>query len=369
MKVLHILNEIEFSGAEVMLEIAASTFIANGFKLHVLSTGEDIGRYATSLNNVGYSVHHIPFRKSPGYFIRLYGFLRKEEFDLVHIHPERAFFWHAVTAKLARVRVVLRTVHNVFLFSGFLRFKRMVQRHIARNLLGVRFISIGPSVRVVEEKVFHNTTYLIPNWIDQSRFSHERKKREIETLRYKFGILSTDFVIISVGSCSKQKNHRAIIAAVAQAQKKINNIVYLHVGDGHLLRDETEFARENGVLSNTRFFGKIENIREALSVSDVFVMASTHEGLSIASLEAMSCGLPVIAYNVYGLRDVVEDGKNGILVEPNSHALAKAIEKLALSSELRLRMGIEAYESVSRNFNMKQSLDNLIRVYGGYGPV
>jgi len=367
MKIIHILNEIRFSGAEVQLKAAAPIFIKNGFDLHVLSTGDDIGEYASILGSAGHTIHHISFKKSPKYFIALYCFLLKEEFDVVHIQAERAFFWHALVAKIAGTRTIIRTVRNVFLFSGFLRLRRALQRFVASQILGVKFIAIGSSVAEVEKKIFHNSTLLIPNWIDQQRFLPARDDDEPNKLRAKFGIAPSDVVVVSVGSCSEVKNHKAIITAVVELQKELKNITYLHVGEGSMLEEEINFARANGVSEITRFLGQMKDVRKALIASDIFVMTSNYEGLSVSSLEAMSCGLPVVNYDVYGLKDVVKNGKNGFLVEPNPTALAEAIKELAINDELRERMGAEARDSVLRNFNMQKSLEKLIRLYrGGY---
>ncbi len=363
MKILHILNEIKFSGAEVMLRIAAPTFIKSGFDLHALSTGDAIGEYASMLGTAGYTIHHIPFKKSPKYFVKLYRFLLKKEFDVVHIHPERAFFWHALVAKIAGKKTIIRTVHSVFLFSGFLKLKRTLQRFVASQILGVKFIAIGPSVAEVEKKVFYNSTSLIPNWIEQSRFLPAQDDDERNESRDKFGISPSDVVVVSVGSCCEVKNHKAIIRAVAEVQKGLKNITYLHVGEGAILQEEINFAAANGVSEITRFLGQMKDVRKALIASDIFVMASNYEGLGISGLEAMSCGLPVVNYDVYGLKDVVKNGKNGFLVEPNSTALADAIKELAVNEGLRERVGAEARDSMLKNFNMQKSLEKLIKLY------
>lgn len=368
MKVLHVLDKLNFSGAEVMLKVAAPVFIKNGFNLHVLSTGEEIGDYADILRSSGYTLHHIPFRKSLSYFANLYHLLQKEQFDVVHIHPERAFFWHVLTARIVkRNSVTIRTAHSVFCFSGFLRLKRMLQRFVARTVFGVKFISISASVAEVEQRSFHNRTLVIPNWIDQSNFLPAQTSEERDHLRKQYGISPKDITVISVGSCTDVKNHKAIITAVAEVKKKFNHIVYLHVGEGPLVEKEKELASKCSIEDRTVFLGQMEVVRDALVAGDIFVISSQYEGFGVAGLEAMSCGLPVIAYDVYGLRDIVEDGKNGMLVEPNPRALAKAIETLVSTGELRRRMGVEAYESVSRRFNIKESLENLMRVYGCYG--
>ncbi len=365
MKILHILNEITFSGAEVMLKDAAPIFLKNGFDLHVLSTGDEIGKYADTLRGSCYTVHHIPFRKSPKYFIELYRFLRKEEFDLVHIHPERAFFWHAMMVWLLGTNCIIRSVLDVFLFKGYLRLKRKYQRLIARKVFKVTYIAISDSVLQIERQYFQNPTVLVKNWIDKSYF---RPPTEVEKVNAKkrFGFKENNTVVISVGTCNKKKNHYAVFDALSELNKSSETpLKYLHRGTGPTTDDEKEYARTIGVQSDTTFVGYLDDLRLAYWASDIFAMTSESEGLGNVILEAMYCGLPVVLYNVLGMRDTIVGEKGGFLVEPNPDALAKAIKQLALNGELRKRIGIEAHESVSRNFNGQESLEKLFMLYRG----
>ena len=187
-------------------------------------------------------MHHIPFKKSAKYFIKFYHLIREEKYDVVHIHPERAFFWHALVAKQAGVKNIVRTVHNVFNFSGYLRIKRMIQRFVASKMLMVQFVSIGSSVAEMEKKIFFNNTILIPNWIDEKNFLPAGDENERNQIKIKLGISLTDKVIVSVGSCNVMKNHDDIIIALSELIKEIKNIYYIHVGDGPLQKKEKELA-------------------------------------------------------------------------------------------------------------------------------
>ena len=365
MKILHILNEIKFSGAEVMLKIAAPTFIKNGFDLHVLSTGDAIGEYASILGTAGYTVRHIPFKKSPKYFVKLYRFLLKEEFDVVHIHPERAFFWHILVAWIAGTRRIVRTVHDVFLFSGFLQMKRRYQRFISRKIFKVSFTSISNSVLEIEKQYFHNPTVLVKNWVDESYFRPPTENEKV-IAKKQFGFDTSATVIISVGTCNEKKNHYAIFDAISRLNKSIEfPIEYLHRGTGPTQEDEKGYAKKIGVESYIKFVDYLDDIRIRIAywASDIFVMSSMYEGLGNVILEAMNCGLPVVLYNVLGMRDTVAERKGGFLVDPNPNSLAKAIKELAVDEGLRERMGAEARDSVLKNFNMQKSLEKLIKLY------
>jgi glycosyltransferase involved in cell wall biosynthesis len=362
-KILHMLDSIEYSGAEVMLGTAAPFLIRDGFKLHALSSGEDEGSYADILKSAGFSIHNIPFRRSVKYFVELLRFLNKEKFDIVHIHAERAFFWHVLVAKLAGVKKILRTVHNVFQFKGFLRFKRIFQRFIASKGFGVIFISIGPSVLLNENNFFFNRTIHISNWINPDKFYPIKDEGERIKAKSHMGMPDDATVIVSVGSCTNVKNHGDIIIAFANVSKVIENIYYIHVGAGPLEEYEKEQAKRLGVSGLINFVGNIENVREALIASDIFVMSSKYEGFGNSALEALCCGLPAVVYDVEGLRDIVVNGKNGILVDPSPGALSKAILELIMSERSRKKMGDKARNLATRRYHIEDSLKKMTDLY------
>jgi glycosyltransferase involved in cell wall biosynthesis len=363
MKVLHILNSIEFSGAEIMLKTAAPLLVENGFNLHALSTGEQPGSYAGILSDSGYTIHHIPFRKSPEYFLALFRYLRSERFNVVHIHPERAFFWHALVARAAGVKKIIRTVHSNFTFQGLLRLRRIFQRFIANKILGVRFIAIGPSVYETEKRIFKNDSVIIPNWVDDTGFFPPQGIREVRLLRKKMNIPEADTVIVSVGSCTPLKNHEDIIRAIAEICGTIKNVTYVHVGDGPLQPQEKDLLTMLGIAEKVQFLGQIENVRDVLAASDIFVMTSDYEGLSISKIEAMLCALPMVLYNNLGLRDFTVHGEDGFLIPSDFHELAETLKKIIVDQNLRKKMGEKARTNALQNFNIKQSLTKLMEIY------
>jgi len=367
-KVLHILNEIKFSGAEVMLKTAAPAFKQNKFDSHILSTGIDIGEYASILERSGYTIHHIPLSKISMvaifiYLYRLIKLFQKEKFDAIHIHPERAFFWHAMLARSVGCRRIIRTVHDVFLFSGFLRIKRKYMRLIARKAFNTLFLSIGESVAEIEQKYFQNPTIILRNWVDELCF-YPPTETEKATARKQFGFSENEIVVISVGTCNDKKNHRDIFDAIASLTKTGNRVLkYLHRGTGQLQKNEIEYAEKIGIAHATKFVGYLIDVRSAYWAADIFVMSSKYEGLGNVILEAMNCGLPVILYDVLGMRDTIRDREGGFLVKPNTQELEEAIQKLSVDVVLRKKMAKEAYHNVRKNFSMEKSINELMGIY------
>lgn len=362
MKLLHILNKLNFSGAEVMLNLAAPIFMANNIEIHILSTGNEKGDYADVLEKTGYKIHHIPFRKQLKYFWHLYKELREEKFDVVHIHSERGFVWHALIARIAGVKNIVRTFHSVFQFRGALRLRKYFGRWITRKILKVKSHSIGDAVESYEKEHFNNPTKKIYNWIDEKKFYPMSSDKEKKELRKILGIDEDKFVIVSVGACSKVKRHYAIIEALKIILKKADNIIYLHLGSGELLNEEMELANKLGIKDKIIFAGQKENVRDCLIVSNLFVMVSEYEGFGNAALEAMFCGLPLILFDTYGLRDLVKDGYNGLKIS-DLNELPEVILKIYNSEKLQKAFSENSRILAKEKFSMEKSVRELILLY------
>lgn len=345
-----------------MLKLAAPLLKEDGIELYALSTGKSKGDYADILENAGYKIYHIPFSKTPKYFWQLYKELIKGRFDVVHIHPERAFVWHALITKIAGIKKILRTVHSIFNFRGILRTRKYFARWFARTILKVKFHSIGDSVELFEKLKFSNPTTKIFDWTDESKFYPLSSNDEKKKIRQQIGIGDDKFIIISVGACSPVKRHNVIIEALKKVIEKEQNIIYLHLGSGDLLNEEVQLAENIGVKDYAIFAGQKENVRDYLAASDLFVMISEYEGLGIAAIEAMFCGLPLLIYDTYGLRDVVIDGNNGILLKDLNH-LDKKILELYNSPELCKSYSANSLKLAKEKFSMEKSVNELISLY------
>jgi len=368
-KVLHILNELQHSGAEVMLQLAFEKFRTNGFESHILSTGNETGKYATTLEQTGYKIHHVPFRKSPRFFADVTTLLKKAKFNVVHIHTERAFIWYVLLAKFSNVPTVIRTFHNVFLFSSYLRWKRQLQRKVSGKLCGAVHAAISDSVLEVEKERFNNNCVLIRNWTDVERFRPPTEQEKAKA-RQVYHLAPDDFSILIIGACSPVKNHLAAFAAVKKIKSMLSGrrFVLLHVGTGPSLQEEEFYVSRNGMEQYCRIIGTLDDVRPCLYAADAFVMTSLWEGLGMAAVEAMSTGLPAILYNVYGLRDLLQDGRGGLLVEPHEDCLAEAFLKISQSPELKQTYGEQAREKAVNNYSLESSIDKLIHLYtfGGH---
>jgi glycosyltransferase involved in cell wall biosynthesis len=357
-RVLHVLNELRPSGAESMLRVAATLWRENGIECEILSTGETLGSYELSLRNAGYPIHSLPFSRSFAFPIAFYRFLKKQRFDVVHLHAERANFWLGFAARLAGAPSVVRTIHNVFEFHGVLRLRRRWQRALL-SWMGVIHVSISASVEACERERFRNETVRIENWYDSIHFvppTAEERRRA----RLRLNIGDEEFAIVSVGNCAPAKNHAAVIEAISRISETMG-LVYLHVGLEDKGGDERRLAHELGLSSRVRFIGHVEDPLPILHASDLYVMPSTHEGFSIAALEALAVGLPAVLSDVAGLRDIREILTDGILwVEPLPDPIAKAILGIARAKP---QLPEVMHETTHRRIRERYSVERGVQAY------
>ena len=368
MRVIHIFNELKYSGAEIMYANAASLFQEQGVEMIALSMGEQIGDFLPRFKAENIEVHYKklslteynPFVLVP-FFLNMYQFVRQYQIDVIHIHRSKHSWWFSLIGYIAGVKTI-RTVHNVFKHRKLTWIKGFLERYTARKLFKTTFQTIGKSVHDNELYYYKNKSVVVNNWYDGGKFYLTKSLSEKQELRNSLSIPKDATVIVSTGGCSPIKNHHDIIEALQLVNEKIE-CFYLHLGHGKTEKEEQELARSLGVYEKVCFLGNQKNVRDYLIASDVYVMPSRFEGLSIAAIEAMACGLPSVLYNAPGLRDLIHNDDNGLLIEPNPKALAKAVLELNENAHLRETMGNKAHQFVSHNFSVLNGVKGIMKLY------
>lgn len=361
LRVLHILAELNPSGAETMLRVAAEPFRVKGVSAEIVSTGTNLGSYAQQLEDAGYGLHHVPFGKSPRFFLKLYRLIRSRSFDVVHLHTERANFWIGLVAVAARPKRVIRTVHNCFQFQGQLRWIRGWQRR-ALSRLGVTHVAIGTSVNANERQTFGLSTHLIPNWYDDQKFQGVTEEQRLEA-RQALSINMNKQVIVTVGNCSKIKNHVALIEAIAMLPSSVRPL-YLHVGKEELQQHERALVTELGIQDSVRFFGAMDDIRPVLRAADIFVMPSLYEGFSIAALEGLAMGLTALLCDVPGLQDLKSTYPCLTYTDSDALSIKSALLELLNESTTTRRDVAGSYPALSRRFyGVERGVTEYLKLY------
>lgn len=359
MRILRVLNELRPSGVEAALRSSAPEWRAHGVTTEIVSLGERLGPFAPALARAGYELHHVPLLPFRRFVPRFWWLVHRGDFDLVHVHPEGGNFPVALLARGAG-RPVVRSVHNVFEFEGVLRLERRAQRSLLRAL-GVRHVSISPSVQQTERKRFGNSTACVVNWFDTSLFRPATAPERLAA-RQRLGVQRHQFVLVTVGNCAPAKNHGAVLQALSMlgAQEKW---LYLHAGlEGS--DDERALAAELGVDQQVRFLGQVDDVVSLHHAADCFLMPSRWEGLGNAALEALGCGVPSVLGNVPGLNDIARLVPQVWQVAPEPAAVANAITTVArILPEERQELQQATAEAAHRWFGPERAVAEYVELY------
>lgn len=173
-----------------------------------------------------------------------------------------------------------------------------------------------------------------------------------------------NFVIISAGRLAAEKNWSLLLEAVADVIAKQPHVRLVLLGDGPESRKLQRQAKKLGIANHVDFRGKVpfEQVPAHLKAADLFAFASTTETQGLVTLEAMAAGLPVVAVDAVGTRDVVIDGEDGLLTENNKASLATAIERMVTEKDI-LNHFHQASLKKARQLNIVHQASALVEVY------
>ena len=174
------------------------------------------------------------------------------------------------------------------------------------------------------------------------------------------------FQILCVGRLVSAKGQRILIEAVAQLNHAGHKLQLQLVGDGPDRADLEALVREKNLPTTVTFAGIVnqENIKAYYQNADIFALASFAEGIPVVLMEAMAMEIPCVATRINGIPELIEDGKDGLLVAPSDvKGMAAAIERLMSSAELRESLGKAGCQRVKQQYELSKSADRLADVF------
>ena len=263
-------------------------------------------------------------------------FLDKEKFDVVISYLFLTNFALRILAKLSQVPVICSYEQNVYV-------NRTGLQILADKILSYFTDVIFPVSREVldftskQERIPKSKFKLNYNAVPLE--TQELSEPEKQEFKKELGILEKALVVANAGSLVEQKGQTYLIQAARQIIEKNNDVYFLIGGEGKLRENLESQARELGISDRIKLPG-ILPINKLLSITDVFVLPSVWEGLSLVMLEAMAYGKPVVVSDVSGVREVFTDGVNGLIIPVKDVViLAKKISLLLNDQKLRQQLG------------------------------
>jgi len=355
MNILYVLHSLEIGGAE---KITVETAIGMKERGHRVVAAAPHGHYEDTLLKNGIKIYFLDFRpekKSLMLFLKSFmevmKILKENNVEIIHtIHRWPNLICYCV-AYFTKTKLVW-TDHNVLVGKKMLTVYKDAVISISntnREYLIKYFNIPGSKIRVIYNGV---------------RPSKSIGHNEIESFRSRLGFKRGDIVFCNIGRLTEQKGQVYLVKALEQIVKVKHNVHCLIVGDGPLMMDLKKTVLEKKLEKNIHFLGEREDVPLIIASCVFMVLPSLWEGFPLTILEAFCLGKPVIASDVGGIREMVEEGKNGFLVpQANSEALSGAI-LLAISNLEHLdKLGEYAKETVNIRFAFSKMLLNIEKVY------
>ncbi|MCX5884006.1 MAG: glycosyltransferase family 4 protein [Deltaproteobacteria bacterium] len=299
-------------------------------------------------------------------FFALLRIIRLERPRIIHTHTSKAGILGRWAAWFSRVPVIVHTPHG-HVFWGYFgplqaRLFILLERWTASITDAI--VTLTPQekrdhlrFRIAPERIFS----VIHSGVDLAPFLTGLPQAEARSL---LGIPQGETVIGTVGRLTAVKGQEVLIRAACELLRRGERIFIVLLGEGELRRELEALTLQLGIADKVRFLGWRTDVAHVLAACDIFCLPSRNEGMGKALVEAMATGLPVVASDIGGMKDIVRPGENGFIVPIGDvQALAKAIARLCHDPEMRRRMG-EAGRRMAPRYSSEEMIKMIDQLYG-----
>lgn len=288
--------------------------------------------------------------------------------DVIHAHHP-APIGSAASDKAQKLNIPLVFTHHTRyqeysqFFVGEELGREVVERLIADYLHKCqRVIAPSPSIKQLIEETYglRRGVEVAPTGLDLTPY----QEADGTAVRREQGWDDEEKIMISVGRLVQEKNVRTLLNAAVIVLKNHPQTRLVLLGDGPLQKELGKIARKGGIAEQVTFMGRVpfQDVPAYLKAADLFCFASVTETQGLVTMEAMAAGLPVAAVDASGTSDIVQDGKNGVLTENDSEALATAVSRILTNPDLAQKLREGALER-AKAYEIHRTTSHLLEVY------
>ncbi len=362
MKILHLATHLNRGGISQYILSVGEAFIRKGHQVAVVSSG---GEMEEEFRGKGFKLVRLPIRTkselSPQIYWslpRLIDLIKSEKIDVLHAHT-RITQVMATWASRATGRPFVTTCHGFY------------KRRLGRRLLaawGNRVVAISDPVADHLRETFgvpREEVRVIYNGIDLQRFRERFLTHNACTVRGEYGFPEDARVVGVTARLVPDKGHEYLIRAVSGLAAEFPDLRLLIVGDGRYREYLQELAKSLHLLDRMCFTGNLQDVSKPLAAMDLFVLPAVwREGFGLSIVEAMACEKPVVVTNIWALNALIQNGVNGILVEPRNVAdLSEGIRRVLRDDDFRQKIGRQGRETAKERFSLDRMAEELEGVY------
>ncbi|MCX6354792.1 MAG: glycosyltransferase [Candidatus Aureabacteria bacterium] len=360
-RIAQIIYGLKLAGAEKIVLSLATRIPHDRFETVVVTLTAD-GALEKPLRDAGVKVVYVPkfTRYDATVLYRLARTLRREGVDIAHTHLFTADSWGRVAAAMARVPLVVSTLHAVDLWLSPLQLS--VEKWTSR--LAHRLIAVSRAVKdfyISKVGIPPEKISVVCNGIDGSRLpavvEREGKLRQL-------GVSPKSLLVGVAARLEEQKDLFTWLRAARIAAGERPDLEFVIAGEGSQREALEEFSRSIGMEQKVHFLGAREDVEEIIAVCDLIMFSSRFEGLSLAMLESMASGKAVIAGRMGETAEIIQHGENGLLTPAgDERELSRAMLSLLKNEGERRRLGEAARKTVMERFSLERMIEGTVQIY------
>ena len=373
--VASMIDQFNMPNIRLMKEMGYEVDVATNFLKGSTCSDEKIAALKQTLQEMNVRCFQIDFSRNVlnvAENIKAYKQTKKiideNNYALIHSHSPIGGFLSRIAARNARKNgtKMIYTAHGFHFFKGAPLMNWMIFYPIER--ISSRWTDVLVTIthedyQLAQKKMYAKEVVYVPGvGINTSLFAPKEEDAAINARkREELGISQDDTVMLSVGELNKNKNHEIVLRAMAQLGRK--DLHYVIAGRGELKEHLEGLAKELSIIDQLHLLGFRTDVKELFKMADFFAHPSFREGLSVAVMEAMANGLPVICTEIRGNTDLIEDDKGGYLFKPAEQDTAYNALKSMMENTDRKTMGAYNLKRAER-LDVKAVLEVMSGIYG-----
>ena len=372
--VASMVDQFNMPNIRLIKEMGYEVDVATNFLKGSTCSDEKIAALKQTLQEMNVRCFQIDFSRNVlniGENIKAYKQTKKiideNNYALIHSHSPIGGFLSRIAARNARKNgtKMIYTAHGFHFFKGAPLMNWLIFYPIERissRWTDVLITITHEDYQLARKKMYAKEVVYVPGvGINTAAFAPNEGDEAINaSKREELGLAMTDTVMLSVGELNKNKNHEIVLRAMAQLGR--SDLHYVIAGRGNLKDHLEQLANDLGVSKQLHLLGFRTDVKELFKMADFFAHPSFREGLSVAVMEAMASGLPVICTEIRGNTDLIEDNKGGYLFKPAEQETAYRALKNIMNSPDRKSIGLYNLKK-AEGLDLKAVLEVMRGVY------
>ena len=361
--IMHLIDTTGPGGAEMVFVQLADAMRERGYRSIAVIQGP--GWVHDELNRRGVECYVIPMKGSFSFafLYQLVKHIKKHKVRLIQSHLLGSNVYAAI-AGLATGVPVVATYHGMVDVSPDERFKVLKKKAMQWGIDHYVAVSRRLLENIREQNLLDtDKASVIYNGVDMTRFEASPQW----DLRKSLGVADNALLVGSLGNIRSAKAYHVLIDAAARLIPGYPQLHFVIAGDkkkAGLMNQLISQTERLGIQQHIHFVGFVQDSAAFLQQMDLFVLSSSSEGFSIATIEAMASGLPVLVTRCGGPEEIIIPGQNGLMVDPdNPEALAHGLVQYIEASDLRHKMALEGRAHANTTFSLDRMLDSYDSVY------